>query len=135
MILVECSLFFMALSDTQRLRIVNSLCVGPLCVCHFEEIVEAEQVRVSKQLRYLKEQGIVRSERVAQWMVYSLVEPENEVLNATLTALQTDSDMADVLRGDRKRRDAIVERISDSKCDPLEFIATQSALAGCEDAC
>lgn len=127
---------FKALSDPSRLRIVCALASGPLCVCHFEEIVELEQVKVSKQLRYLKEQGVVLSERWAQWMVYSLAEPDNAVLRAVVSALESDSEMTDTLAEDQKRRAAILSRISDCDGDPLEFLTVSSAdSACCEGAC
>ncbi|MGB0372775.1 MAG: ArsR/SmtB family transcription factor [Opitutales bacterium] len=126
---------FKALSDLHRLRIVSALDAGPLCVCHFEEIIEAEQVKVSKQLRYLKEQGVLKSERKAQWMVYSLAEPESVLVKSILIALQADSDVSETLKNDRVRRDAILMRISDSQDDPLEFIASQSRAACCSDGC
>ena len=133
--IMETMALFKALSDPHRLRIVSALAPGPLCVCHFEEIVEAEQVKVSKQLRYLKEQGVVTAERMAQWMVYSLAEPENAVLKAALEALQADSDLADTLAEDKKRRAAILSRISESHGDPLEFIAANSGKDCCNWAC
>jgi DNA-binding transcriptional ArsR family regulator len=47
------------LCDQTRLRILNLLCQGPLCVCHIQEILNEPQVKVSKHLGYLKAHGMV----------------------------------------------------------------------------
>lgn len=121
---MEFSGLFKSLSDPQRLRIVGALGVGPLCVCHIEEILDADQVRVSKQLRYLKEQGVVVSERKAQWMVYRLAEPDNAVIASIFTTLEADDEMGPVLAADRRTRNAILERITCGDEDSLGFLAS-----------
>ena len=45
-------------------------------------------LQVSKQLRYMKELGMVESERQAQWMVYRLADPDCELLTENLKCLQ-----------------------------------------------
>ena len=47
------------LADSLRLRIVNLLIEGPLCVCHFQDVLEIPQVKVSQQLAYLRKHGMV----------------------------------------------------------------------------
>ena len=79
---------YKCLCDLQRLRILNLLKDGPLCVCHLVEILESDQVKISKQLRYMKELGMVESERRAQWMVYRLADADNPLLNENLKCLQ-----------------------------------------------
>ena len=56
---------YKCLCDPLRLRVLNLLQEGPLCVCHLMEILDCDQVRMSKQLRYMKEQGMVDGERVS----------------------------------------------------------------------
>jgi ArsR family transcriptional regulator len=53
------------LCDRYRLRIINLLREGPLRVCHLMEILNMEQVKVSKQLRFMRERGRVEAERHA----------------------------------------------------------------------
>ncbi|MCD8482802.1 MAG: metalloregulator ArsR/SmtB family transcription factor [Verrucomicrobia bacterium] len=50
---------YKCLCDEQRLRILNLLKAGPLCVCHLMEILETDQVKISKQLKYMKDHGLV----------------------------------------------------------------------------
>lgn len=79
---------YKCLCDEQRLRILNLLKDGPLCVCHLVEILNADQVKISKQLRYMKELGMVEDERVAQWKVYRLAATVNPLLEENLKCLQ-----------------------------------------------
>ena len=63
---------YQCLCDLTRLRILNLLTEGELCVCHFQEILSEPQVKVSKHLAYLKARGLVVARKEANWMIYSL---------------------------------------------------------------
>ncbi len=102
---------YKCLCDLQRLRILNLLREGPLCVCHLMEILEADQVRISKQLRYLKELGAVDGERRAQWMVYSLVDPVHPTLLENLHSLPERANEHPEFRQDLKLRAALIKRL------------------------
>lgn len=110
---------YKCLCDVQRLRILNLLSKGPLCVCHIVEILGSEQVRISKQLRYMKDQGMVEGERCAQWIVYRLADPENRLLAENLRCLQdlVSEDLR--FREDLRRREEILGRIRDEGCETL----------------
>lgn len=118
---MEITSLYKGLSDPQRLRMMNLLKDGPLCVCHLMEILETDQVKVSKQLRYMKELGLVEGERQAQWMVYRLVEPDHAVLASNLACLRTTSSEALGLREDLGKRAKIMARIAcaDGVCPDL----------------
>jgi ArsR family transcriptional regulator len=75
------------LSDATRLRIVNLLRGGPLCVCHIQEILGEPQVKVSKHLAVLKDAGVVEARREANWMIYSLPEKRPAALTANLDCI------------------------------------------------
>ena len=60
------------LCDPTRLRLLNILGQGPLCVCHFQEILGEPQVKISKHLSYLRVRGLVQAERQGNWMIYEL---------------------------------------------------------------
>ena len=49
------------LCDETRLRILHLLANRPLCVCHFQDILSAPQVKISKHLAYLREHGMVET--------------------------------------------------------------------------
>lgn len=74
--------------EPTRLRILNLLSQGPLCVCHFQGILGETQVKVSKHLGYLRERGLVRAVRHQNWMVYALPQNQTEELARNLACLR-----------------------------------------------
>ena len=76
------------LCDRTRLRILHLLGRGPLCVCHFQDVLREPQVKIAKHLGYLRARGMVRCERQANWMVYSLPARPPRELAANLACLQ-----------------------------------------------
>jgi ArsR family transcriptional regulator len=102
---------YKCLCDRQRLRILNLLRDGPLCVCHLMEILETDQVKTSKQLRYMKELGMVEAERQAQWMIYRLTKTKNPLLEENLKCLQDCAGEKLRFRADSRRRAKIIARL------------------------
>jgi len=76
------------LCDRTRLRILHLLSRGPLCVCHFQEILREPQVKISKHLAYLRRNGLVVAERCANMMIYDLPAKRSPQLEANLACLQ-----------------------------------------------
>ena len=76
------------LCDPTRLRLLNLLQPGPLCVCHFQDILREPQVKISKHLGYLRARGLVESEREGNWIVYRLPAKPSRELRANLACLQ-----------------------------------------------
>ncbi len=74
--------------DATRLRILHLLTQTPLCVCHFQEILDEPQVKISKHLAYLRERGMVEAERDQNWMIYSLPKKRAAELETNLKCLQ-----------------------------------------------
>ena len=79
--LVQC---LRALSEEVRLRIIMLLTEGELCVCDIMEILDEPQSKVSRHLSYLKNSGLINSQRVGVWMHYSLAELPDEMSRAQL---------------------------------------------------
>lgn len=76
------------LCDETRLRIVQMLTRGPLCVCHLQSVLGVPQARVSQHLAYLRERGMVECRRRGTWMIYSLPEKPSGELAKHLACLQ-----------------------------------------------
>jgi ArsR family transcriptional regulator, arsenate/arsenite/antimonite-responsive transcriptional repressor len=70
--------FFVALSDRNRLRLINLMGKDEVCVCFFVEILKIPQPRVSRHLAYLRRAGIVVARREGKWMHYRIVPPSDE---------------------------------------------------------
>lgn len=79
---------YQCLCDQTRLRILNLLRAGELCVCHIQEVLAEPQVKVSKHLAYLRVRGLVAARREANWMVYRLPDRPSRELSANLACLQ-----------------------------------------------
>ena len=67
--------FFRALADETRLRILNLLVQGELCVCDIMTVLDIGQSKASRHLACLRNAGLVRDRRSGVWMHYSLAEP------------------------------------------------------------
>lgn len=94
---------FKCFCDETRLRILNLLAQGPLCVCHLQEILGVDQVPISKHLAYLREHGMVETRRHAQWVIYSLPAIRVEELDLQLRCLQDCVQSNAVFRKDLKQ--------------------------------
>ena len=90
-------LFFSALADRTRLRLLNLLRGGEVCVCFFAGTLGTNNPKISRHLSYLKRAGLVSSRRDGKWMHYSLTPPEDkgaaELLAATMNLLDQDKQM------------------------------------------
>jgi len=61
-----------ALSDENRIRILNLLKDGELCVCEMESILELNQSNVSRHLTRLSSSKIIKSYKKAQFVYYKI---------------------------------------------------------------
>ena len=71
-------LFFRALADSTRLRIINLMGDQEVCVCYFVEILKTNQPKISRHLAYLRRAGIVTARREGIWMHYRISTPKDE---------------------------------------------------------
>jgi DNA-binding transcriptional ArsR family regulator len=71
--------FFKALSDETRFKIVVLLSGGELCVCNIEESLGLSQAKVSRHLTVLRYSGLVKSRRQGQWIHYSLADSSIDI--------------------------------------------------------
>jgi len=63
---------FRALSDQTRLRILNLLRGGELCVCHLVAVLGVPQPTASRHLSYLRKVGLVVVRKDGLWSHYRL---------------------------------------------------------------
>lgn len=99
----DAELFFAALADRTRLRLLNLLRGGEVCVCFFAGTLGTNNPKISRHLSYLKRAGLVSGRRDGKWVHYSLVKPDEkraaEIFDATMNILESDEEMIT----DRKR--------------------------------
>lgn len=103
---------YQCLCDETRLRILNLLQGGELCVCHIQEILGAPQVKISKHLAYLRARGLVASRKEANWMIYRLAARPSPELSANLKCLQDCVRESAVFNGDAGRRHKLEAKLA-----------------------
>jgi ArsR family transcriptional regulator, arsenate/arsenite/antimonite-responsive transcriptional repressor len=104
----ELEQYFKALADTNRLRILNLLLHGELCVCDIQYVLEATQPNVSRHLSYLKNSGLVLDRRDGYRIFYRLADPNQGTKKRLFEFLQDAYKNEEQLQGDKKRlREAI----------------------------
>ena len=126
---------YKCLCDVKRLRILNLLRDGPLCVCHLMEILDADQVKVSKQLRYMKELGMVEAEREAQWMIYRLPAKPHTLLTENLKCLQDLAGECPDIREDLRKRKRIIRTIKKAGSPCPDAVVTANSGTNATDCC
>ncbi|MET3576083.1 ArsR/SmtB family transcription factor [Bhargavaea ullalensis] len=70
--LSELESFLKAAGDGTRLKILQQLTQGPVCICDLTPLVGLTQPAVSQHLKRLKEAGIVKGEKRGRWTFWSL---------------------------------------------------------------
>lgn len=63
---------FKALGDPTRVRVLDALSHGELCVCDLAQLVGLSQSATSHQLRLLRAMRLVRSRRAGRMVFYTL---------------------------------------------------------------
>jgi ArsR family transcriptional regulator, arsenate/arsenite/antimonite-responsive transcriptional repressor len=81
-------LLFRALADRTRLRIVNLLARGSLCVCDIQRILEQPQSSVSRHLALLKSAGLIRDRRDGMRTFYALTAWDTGLARGVLSAIR-----------------------------------------------
>jgi len=79
---------FRAFSDRTRLRILNLLRPGELCVCDLARVIGAPQPKISRHLAYLRKANLVRARKEGLWMHYQLAPARNDFHHKLLECLE-----------------------------------------------
>jgi ArsR family transcriptional regulator len=105
----ELEQYFKALGDTNRLRILNLLLHGELCVCDIQYVLEATQPNVSRHLSYLKNSGLVLDRRDGYRIFYRLADPKQGTKKRLFVFLEAAYKNEEQLRADGKRLKEAIE--------------------------
>ncbi len=73
----DTELFFSALADKTRLRLLNLIGDDEVCVCFFVEVLGTNQPKISRHLAYLKRAGLVTMRKDWKWSHYRIKQPVN----------------------------------------------------------
>ena len=86
---VDLDALFRGFADQTRLRILNVLCAGELCVSDIVELVGLPQPAVSRHLAYLRRSGLVAVTRDWKLGRYRLAEPNDPVHRSLIECVRT----------------------------------------------
>lgn len=89
---------FQAIAEETRLRIVQLLANGELCVCDLQVELDAAQSRLSFHLKKLKDAGVVSDRREGRWVYYSLVPESLEEMRSFLGEMKAREGWLPVVR-------------------------------------
>ena len=94
---------FKAVADPVRLRLLNLLAAGEVCVCHLHEALDLPQSTVSRHLAYLRTRGLVVGRKEGLWVHYRLAKPTGELHRKLMGCLGACSEEIEALTQDRQR--------------------------------
>jgi ArsR family transcriptional regulator len=82
-----------ALADENRLRLLNLIKSGEICVCHLQGVLQTNQPKISRHLAYLRKAGLVEARHDGKWTHYRLKKLGGnfeKILSDTLNCLRTE---------------------------------------------
>ena len=94
---------FRAFSDPTRLRILNLLQTGEMCVADLVEIIRVPQPTASRHLAYLRRSGLVTTRKRGTWTYYALAPALSPFHQKLLECLAQCFDEVRELETDAKR--------------------------------
>lgn len=98
-----------ALGDEARIRVVNLLInSGPMTISDLEHILDFTQTKTSRHITYLKNSGMLSSQKLDQWVIYTIKDEVYEVISQFIEfvekdhQLKKDTDIFDTLFNNRE---------------------------------
>ncbi len=102
---------FRTFADTTRLRLLNLLLEGELCVCDLSAILGEIQPKVSRHLATLRRAELVRVRREGKRKFYSLGEDPSPLHQTLIRCVGSCLSELEVLRRDRRRLASMETRL------------------------
>lgn len=109
---------FKGLADQTRLRILNLLLHGELCVCDIQYVLDSSQANVSRHLTYLKNSGLALDRREGVRIYYRLAQPTQGVHKHLFTFLREAFRPSEVLEKDSRK---LKKAIENGSCNASEW--------------
>jgi ArsR family transcriptional regulator len=80
---------FKGFADPTRIRILNALAAGELCVCDIVGLLRLSQPTVSRHLAYLRRTGLVEARPELKFTYYRLTDPRGAVHRSLIACVRT----------------------------------------------
>jgi ArsR family transcriptional regulator len=105
---------FRGFADPTRLRILNVLAAGELCVCDIVDLLDLPQPTVSRHLAYLRRSGLVEATRSWRFAHYRLADSHSPVQQNLLACVRSCFAGIPSLDADRAAAEAcVIQRATD----------------------
>jgi ArsR family transcriptional regulator, arsenate/arsenite/antimonite-responsive transcriptional repressor len=101
---------FKAVSDPTRLRLLNLLRLGSICVCELQAVLQIPQSTVSRHLAGLRHAGVVMDSRSGNKIIYSLASADTPQIAALYELLDKCCPFDEVLKADSARLQKAVQK-------------------------
>jgi len=85
----DLDILFKGFADPTRIRILNLLTAGELCVCDLVGLLGLPQPTVSRHLAYLRHAGLVTARRDLRFAHYELAQPRDGVHRSLLQCVRS----------------------------------------------
>lgn len=108
---------FRGFADPTRIRVLNLLAAGELCVCDLVDILALPQPTVSRHLAYLRSARLVEVTRESNYAHYRLAEPANAIHRNLIACVR--SCFVGITSLDRERK-AAEKRIGEREANPCD---------------
>ena len=89
---------YKSLADKTRLHMLALLAIDELCVCELVAILDMSQPSISQHLRKLRQAGLVKERKTAQWVFYSLDGAKFSLLQDIVDSLPNVGDEIELLK-------------------------------------
>lgn len=83
---------FKALSDMNRLQILEMLSCGEMCACDIVDGLNLSQPTISHHMKILQGAGIITSEKRGKWMFYSINQEKAGEILSSIKHLMSDKE-------------------------------------------
>ncbi len=91
-----------ALADPLRLRLLNALAAGELCVCDLVQLLRVPQPTISRHLNTLRSHGLVAPRRVGRFAYYRLAGAPPPAAGRLLAAVAALAEADEALAAERR---------------------------------
>jgi ArsR family transcriptional regulator len=124
--------YFKALADSTRLRILNLLLHGELCVCDIQHVLDAAQPTVSRHLAYLRNAGLVRDRRDGYRIFYRLADQKDSAKRLLYRFLREIGTADDTFDADNRQLRSVIKAgaCTLSEWKPYSAMAEATSRAG-----
>ena len=104
---------FKAVAEPTRLRLLNLLRLGSICVCELHAVLEIPQPTASRHLAALRHAGLVEDCRSGNRIIYSLAAPGTPQIEALYELLDKCCPYEEVMKADLAR---LKEAVRNGSC-------------------